>query len=93
MAVGQSFIIHRESVGKPVATVIALAGDPGGEAAGRPLYASIKGAESGTCPADMIEQDVRVELSQPLGERILLDALTGRPVPFGDPKERAPSWT
>ncbi|MFF5372588.1 hypothetical protein [Streptomyces sp. NPDC013187] len=57
------------------------------------LYASIKGAESGTCPADMIEQNVRVELSQPLGDRLLLDALTGRPVPFGDPKGAAPSWT
>ncbi|MDT0567724.1 hypothetical protein RM704_09620 [Streptomyces sp. DSM 3412] len=57
------------------------------------LYASIKGAESGTCPADMIEQNVRVELSRPLGDRLLLDALTGRPVPFGDPKGAAPSWT
>jgi hypothetical protein len=57
------------------------------------LYASIKGAESGTCPADMIEQNVRGELSRPLGDRLLLDALTGRPVPFGDPKGAAPSWT
>ncbi|MDX3453983.1 hypothetical protein PV396_18860 [Streptomyces sp. ME02-8801-2C] len=57
------------------------------------LYASIKEAESGPCPADMTEQSVKVELSQPLGDRLLLDALTGRPVPFGDPKGMAPSWT
>ncbi|MFJ7334566.1 hypothetical protein ACIQUU_15120 [Streptomyces sp. NPDC101116] len=57
------------------------------------LYASIKGAESGPCSADMTEQNVRVKLSQPLGDRLLLDALTGRPVPFGDPKGTAPSWT
>ncbi|MFD5227091.1 hypothetical protein ACFWJ5_00830 [Streptomyces qaidamensis] len=57
------------------------------------LYASVKGAESGPCSADMSEQNVRVELSQPLGDRLLLDALTGRPVPFGDPKGTAPSWT
>ncbi|MFD5652791.1 hypothetical protein [Streptomyces sp. NPDC127039] len=57
------------------------------------LYASVKGVESGTCPADLIEQNLRVELSQPLGDRLLLDALTGRPVPFGDPRGTAPSWT
>ncbi|MFG2160116.1 hypothetical protein [Streptomyces olivaceus] len=57
------------------------------------LYASIKGAESGACAAVMIEQDMRVKLSQPLGDRILLDALTGRPLPFGDPDGTAPSWT
>lgn len=57
------------------------------------LYASIAGAENGTCPAGMIEQSVKVELSQPLGDRLLLDAFTGRPVPFGDPGGMAPSWT
>ncbi|GHE97073.1 hypothetical protein GCM10018772_21560 [Streptomyces fumanus] len=57
------------------------------------LSASVKGVERGACPADMIEQNVRVGLSRPLGDRILLDALTGRPVPFGDPGGTAPSWT
>ena len=57
------------------------------------LHASITGAETGPCPASMIEQSVKVELSKPLGDRLLLDALTGRPVPYGDPKGLAPSWT
>ncbi|MER6573723.1 ATP-binding protein [Streptomyces sp. NPDC001093] len=37
MAVGQSFAIHREPVGKRITTAIALADDPGGDAAGRQL--------------------------------------------------------
>ncbi|MEU9558159.1 hypothetical protein [Streptomyces fumanus] len=58
------------------------------------LSASVEGAERGACPAVMIEQDVTVGLSRPLGDRVLLDALTGRPVPFGeDPGGTAPSWT
>ena len=35
MAVGQSFAIHREPVGKRITTAIVLADDPGGHAAGR----------------------------------------------------------
>ncbi|MEU5279383.1 ATP-binding protein [Streptomyces asoensis] len=37
MAVGQSFAIHREPVGKRITTSIVLADDPGGDAAGRLL--------------------------------------------------------
>ncbi|MGV9249349.1 ATP-binding protein [Streptomyces sp. NPDC003710] len=37
MAVGQSFAIHREPVGKRITTAIVLADDPGGDAAGRQL--------------------------------------------------------
>ncbi|MFJ6709025.1 MULTISPECIES: ATP-binding protein [unclassified Streptomyces] len=37
MAVGQSFAVHREPVGKRITTTIALADDPGGNAAGRQL--------------------------------------------------------
>ncbi|MFB6772682.1 ATP-binding protein [Streptomyces sp. NPDC056337] len=37
MAVGQSFAIHREPVGKRITAAIALADDPGGDAAGRQL--------------------------------------------------------
>ncbi|MER5787607.1 hypothetical protein [Streptomyces sp. NPDC001980] len=48
------------------------------------LYASVKGARSGPCTAELLEQDVEVELRGPLGERVLLDALTGRPVPSAD---------
>lgn len=57
------------------------------------LYASIAGAQSGPCSAEMLEQSVKVELRQPLGDRILLDALTGRPVPYGEPGGQSPSWT
>ncbi|GAA2920659.1 ATP-binding protein [Streptomyces enissocaesilis] len=35
MAVGQSFAVHREPVGKRISTAIVLADDPGGDAAGR----------------------------------------------------------
>ncbi|MEU0333980.1 hypothetical protein [Streptomyces sp. NPDC006193] len=55
------------------------------------LYASIAGARSGPCPADMIEQGVKVKLRKPLGSRVLLDALTGRPVPYGRPDGLSPS--
>lgn len=37
MAVGQSFAIHREPVGKRITTAIVLADTPGGDAAGRQL--------------------------------------------------------
>jgi hypothetical protein len=57
------------------------------------LYASIAGAQSGPCRTDMIEQSVKVELWKPLDDRILLDALTGRPVPYGEPNGLSPSWT
>lgn len=45
------------------------------------LYASVAGERSGPCPAVMIEQSVQVELGKPIGDRMLLDAFTGRPVP------------
>ncbi|MGW1562994.1 ATP-binding protein [Streptomyces sp. NPDC002144] len=35
MAVGRSFAVHREPVGKRITTAIVLADDPGGDAAGR----------------------------------------------------------
>lgn len=57
------------------------------------LYASIAGAQSGPCRTDMIEQSVKVELRKPLDDRILLDAFTGRPVPYGEPNGLSPSWT
>lgn len=41
----------------------------------------------------MIQQNVKVELRRPLGDRLLLDAFTGRPVPYGDPGGPSPTWT
>ncbi|MFF8279599.1 ATP-binding protein [Streptomyces lateritius] len=37
MAVGQSFAVHREPVGKRITTAIMLADDPGGDITGRQL--------------------------------------------------------
>lgn len=57
------------------------------------LYASVTGAKSGPCSSEMIEQNVKIELRKALGDRILLDAFTGRPVPYGGPNGLSPSWT
>ncbi|GAA0905289.1 hypothetical protein GCM10009574_096560 [Streptomyces asiaticus] len=57
------------------------------------LYASVAGARSGACSSEMIEQSVRVQMRKPLGDRILLDALSGQPVPHGEPDGLSPSWT
>ncbi|MER6082187.1 hypothetical protein [Streptomyces sp. NPDC001833] len=48
------------------------------------LYASVTGARDGACTAQLIEQDVEVRLRRPLGDRVLLDAFTGRPVTSAD---------
>jgi hypothetical protein len=37
MAVGRSFTVHREPVGKRITTAIVLADDPGGDVTGRRL--------------------------------------------------------
>ncbi|WP_262061363.1 hypothetical protein [Streptomyces sp. STR69] len=46
------------------------------------LSASVTGERSGACTAQMIYENVKVELRQPLADRVVLDALTGRPVPY-----------
>ncbi|MDV9175506.1 hypothetical protein R6V09_36020 [Streptomyces sp. W16] len=48
------------------------------------LYASVAGEQSGPCSAQLIEQSVKVELRQPLADRVVLDALTAWPVPYGE---------
>jgi hypothetical protein len=57
------------------------------------LYASVAGERSGPCPAVMTEQSVKAELGKPLGDRMLLDTFTGRPVPYGEPNGPSPSWS
>ncbi|WP_427920885.1 hypothetical protein [Streptomyces sp. cg40] len=47
------------------------------------LYGSVKGARSGPCTAEMLQPKVKVELRQPLAHRVVLDALTAQPVPYG----------
>ena len=57
------------------------------------LYASIVGATDGACTAQLLSQKVTVKLHRPIGDRILLDAFTGRPVPYGERHGRSPSWS
>jgi hypothetical protein len=57
------------------------------------LSASVLGARKGPCTAEMIRARVTVKLTRPLGDRILLDAHTGRPVPHEGPHEASPSWS
>ncbi|WP_105971390.1 hypothetical protein [Streptomyces geranii] len=47
------------------------------------LSASVNGGhQEGACTAQLLSKKVTVKLDRPLGDRILLDAFTGRPVPF-----------
>ncbi|WP_338781927.1 hypothetical protein [Streptomyces sp. DG1A-41] len=57
------------------------------------LAASIVGAETGPCTSQMSGKNVTVELARQVGTRILLDAFTGRPVPYGEPNGPSPSWS
>jgi hypothetical protein len=57
------------------------------------LYAFVVGERSGPCPAVRTEQSVKAELGKPLGDRMLLDAFIGRPVPCGEPNGPSPSWS
>ncbi|MEW2492430.1 hypothetical protein AB0942_02590 [Streptomyces nodosus] len=45
------------------------------------LSASVVGTKEGPCTADLLLEMVTVKLNRPLGDRVLLDAVTGRPVP------------
>ncbi|MFJ7965603.1 hypothetical protein [Streptomyces sp. NPDC096324] len=56
------------------------------------LSASIRGTSDGPCTSQSLTEKVTVKLRRPVGERILLDAFTGRPVPYGEPYSASPSW-
>ncbi|MEU6012213.1 hypothetical protein [Streptomyces sp. NPDC047453] len=45
------------------------------------LSTSVVGTKEGPCTADLLGEMVTVKLDRPLGDRVLLDAFTGRPVP------------
>ena len=47
------------------------------------LYASVVGTREGPCTRDLRAEEVTVRLARPVGDRVLLDAFTGRPVPNG----------
>ncbi|MDI3407697.1 hypothetical protein [Streptomyces cavernicola] len=57
------------------------------------LSSSVRGENNGACTSELRGQEVTVKLDQPIGERILLDAFTGRPVPYGQPNGPSPSWS
>ncbi|MCQ8192330.1 hypothetical protein [Streptomyces rugosispiralis] len=57
------------------------------------LSGSVVGAEDGPCTAELLTEDVTVKLKRPVGDRVLLDELTGRPVPYGERNEPSPSWS
>ncbi|MFJ2415473.1 hypothetical protein [Streptomyces brevispora] len=58
------------------------------------LSASVKApAEGGHCTKQGKLQEVTVRLGQSLGDRVLLDAHTGRPVFYRPPHGPSPSWS
>ncbi|MFD5632398.1 hypothetical protein [Streptomyces sp. NPDC127072] len=57
------------------------------------LSASVAGTKDGPCTSDLRAKQVTVKLDRPVGDRILLDAFTGRPVPYGQTKGPSPSWS
>ncbi|WP_413811734.1 hypothetical protein [Streptomyces sp. OE57] len=57
------------------------------------LSGSVVGAEDGPCTSELLSEEVTVKLKRPVGDRVLLDALTGRPVPFGERNAQSPSWS
>ncbi|MFE7049869.1 hypothetical protein ACFVAM_16075 [Streptomyces californicus] len=57
------------------------------------LSASVKNPETGNCSTQEREKQVTVKLNRPVGDRLLLDAYTGRPVPYGQPNGPSPSWS
>ncbi|GAA5708128.1 hypothetical protein AQJ43_09475 [Streptomyces avermitilis] len=57
------------------------------------LSASVVGAKDGACTSELGGEKVTVKLGRPVGNRILLDASTGRPVPYSKWPETSPSWS
>ncbi|MFI1952940.1 hypothetical protein ACH437_13990 [Streptomyces xinghaiensis] len=57
------------------------------------LSAFVKSPEyTGNCTKQAKMQQVTVEPDRPVGDRVLLDAHTGRPVPYKPPHGPSPSW-
>ncbi|MFE7072121.1 hypothetical protein ACFU96_18765 [Streptomyces sp. NPDC057620] len=56
--------------------------------------AGVRDRSDGPCTSETRSGKVRVELDRPVGDRMLLDASTGRPVPYAAPVgSPAPSWS
>ncbi|MFJ8595363.1 hypothetical protein [Streptomyces sp. NPDC093598] len=54
------------------------------------LSAAVEGADDGLCTSELRGEKVTVKLDRPVGDRIVLDAFTGRPVPYTDWPGAAP---
>ncbi|MGW1884166.1 hypothetical protein [Streptomyces sp. NPDC001970] len=48
------------------------------------LSASVVGTNDGPCTAELRGKEMTVKLDRPVGVRVLLDAFTGQPVPYGE---------
>ncbi|MFE6406788.1 hypothetical protein ACFVOR_07610 [Streptomyces sp. NPDC057837] len=46
------------------------------------LSAAVRGVHDGPCTSELRGKRVTVELDRPVGDRVVLDAFTGRPVPY-----------
>jgi hypothetical protein len=58
------------------------------------LSASVKDRrDGGDCTKQGRLQQVKMKLDRPVGDRVLLDAHTGRPVPYRPPHGPSPSWS
>ncbi|WP_461084421.1 hypothetical protein [Streptomyces deserti] len=57
------------------------------------LSASTTGAKDGDCTAEMHGEKVTVKLDRPVGNRVVLDAFTGLPVPYDEWPRTSPSWS
>jgi hypothetical protein len=55
------------------------------------LSAAVAGADDGPCDSALRGKRVTVRLDLPVGDRVVLDAFTGRPVPYTDRPEAAPA--
>ncbi|MFJ4000365.1 hypothetical protein [Streptomyces parvus] len=56
------------------------------------LSASLTGVDDEPCTSQLDSEKLIVRLDRPVGDRTLLDAFTGRPVPYGEPGGPSPSW-
>lgn len=55
------------------------------------LSAAVRGVQDGPCTSELRGRRVTVGLDRPVGDRVVLDAFTGRPVPYTDGPEAAPA--
>lgn len=57
------------------------------------LSASVVGTKDGPCTSELRHEEVTAKLDHPVGDRVLLDAFTGQPVPYGERNGPSASWS